>query len=318
MKRLILFISIYFCTVATCFSQTTVGLGIHFDNYINSSNNDFTNYFNGINTGMTQLQTNGITGGCLATPDSNNWGNDNAHFCMNYKAFVSSVFIFNTNFCFKYDSSIVNPNSFDRIASIWMTPSADFNHYLISCITHDKKLQILSYSSAINSNAMPLLHNHWYKFSSAVIFTGGGIGGNDIQDIITVDDLGVTGTSTPTLVMLLNHTINDNILTADTAIDASITATRYGGALYVDDFTYYGNKGSDNCPLTGIYATDLQQQFIIKQEGNLIHLKNNSAKNILATIYDITGKLLSSEYIKPGDSEINMEHFNSGLYILKC
>lgn len=311
-----LLLCICICISTSSFSQTTVIKDVHFNNYINSLNNDFTNYFTGFNTGITQLQTNGINGGCIATPDSNNWGNDNAHFCTKFKAIVSSSYSFNTSFCFKYDSTIVNPNSFDRVASIWIIPNADFNHYLISSITHDKKIQVISYSSVMSTASMSLLHNRWYRLSSSVTFDGG-VSGDVIHDLVTVYDLGPQGTSTPSLVMLLNHLLNDNILIADTSIDVSITGTRYGGALYIDDFHFEGNLGSDACPLTGIATAELQQQVVIKQEGNLIHIKNNSSKSILTAIYDLTGKMLNSEYIKPGDAEINMEHYSSGLYILK-
>lgn len=77
-KSIALFVSMLIAIVKV--NAQVVDEDVHFDFYQSVTNNDFINHFNG-GWGLTQIQTNGITGGCLSTPDSVNWGNDNAIYC---------------------------------------------------------------------------------------------------------------------------------------------------------------------------------------------------------------------------------------------
>ena len=137
-------------------SQTVMEY-VSFDNYISSSDNDFVNNFT-VGTGLNQITTNGITGGCLTTPNTISWGNDNAFYCSKYENAAQNITT--TRISFKYDNTQLNAVNYDRAVSIFLRPSVDFNHYVIASITHDSKLQIVSYSWANNLPVVNLQHNH--------------------------------------------------------------------------------------------------------------------------------------------------------------
>jgi hypothetical protein len=145
----------------SCGYSQIVTENVLFDNYISSANNDFVNYFTG-GSGLSQITANGITGGCLTTPLTVNWGNDNAIYCSKYIAADSAYT--NTRLSFKYDTSQINNINFDRAASIFLRPSRDFNHYVIASVNNNKRLQIISYSWTNTPPLLNLQHNHWYEF----------------------------------------------------------------------------------------------------------------------------------------------------------
>src|SRR6266536_995815 len=100
MKTKNIFLTAFLCLCFLTSSAQIVIENVSFDNYISPTNNDFTNRFtNGL--GLTQITTNGITGGCLTTPNTVSWGNDNAIYCSKYIAADSSIC--NTRISFKYD-----------------------------------------------------------------------------------------------------------------------------------------------------------------------------------------------------------------------
>ncbi len=303
-----LFISI------SSYGQTTIQ-DVHFDNYVNASSNDFTNFFTG-SSGLYQIPTNGITGGCLAAPDSNNWGNDNAQYCSSYSGQTNSVY--RTTISFKYDSTLVNANSYDRVASIWMVPFTDFNHYLITSITHDKRIQVISYSY-VNPLApvLNLQHNNWYRLTADVTFLGGSTNTIDVSP--KVYSLGPNGTSGPTLISsVILGSFNDSTLLKDTNITIGITGARYAGTLYLDDFHFEGKKGIDNCPLTGIDVADLQQQIIFNQIMNKINISNTTIQAFEVSLCDLNGRKLYQFQLDPGTFDIDMEKYPDGIYILSC
>src|SRR5262245_49774476 len=106
MKYNKLFSSIAFTLmfVPSAFSQI-VTEDILFDNYISATNNDFANHFTG-GLGLAQITTSGITGGCLTTPNTISWGNDNAIYCSKYIGALS--YYARTSISFKYDSTQIN------------------------------------------------------------------------------------------------------------------------------------------------------------------------------------------------------------------
>ncbi|MBL0342317.1 MAG: hypothetical protein IPP71_16255 [Bacteroidetes bacterium] len=111
---------------------------ILFDTYYSPSNNDFENYFSG-NSLMNQITTNGITGGCLTTPNTESWGNNNAIYCSKY--IDSASYSSSTQLSFKYDTTQLNSINYDRAISIFLKPGADANHYIIGSITPDKRFR---------------------------------------------------------------------------------------------------------------------------------------------------------------------------------
>src|SRR5688572_1175840 len=229
-----------------CYSQTVIEY-VSFDTYVSPTDNDFVNNFNN-GTGLIQITTNGITGGCLTTPLTVGWGNDNAIYCSKY---LNALNISVTRLSFKYDTTQINPVNYDRSVSIFLRPSADFNHYVIASITHDSKIQIISYSMTNNMPVINLLHNHWYEF----ILT---------TDIVTaspnwimnayaqVNDLGLTGQTPPIPNGSSTISFSDSIFTIDPAVEVSFTATQWGGAKYVDNFRFQGMKSLDSCDALSI------------------------------------------------------------------
>src|SRR5690348_11780981 len=102
---------------------------VDFDAYLSVSDNDFVNHFDG-GLGLNQIQANGITGGCLETPQTVNWGNDNAKYCTRIRAQIGDTCT--VSICYKYDTLQLNSINFDRAASLWLVPFRDPNHYAIA------------------------------------------------------------------------------------------------------------------------------------------------------------------------------------------
>ena len=160
---------------------------VHFDYYNSVTDNDFENNFDN-GPGLVQIQTNGITGGCLQTPDSVDWGNANAYYCSRYAPQIGDTA--RTSICFKYDSTQINLPSYQRALSIWLWPNADFNHYIIASVSGNKKLELLTYSWSNNPYPdLALWHDHWYRYELRAIFQGGA--GNQVVIQAEVSDLGL-------------------------------------------------------------------------------------------------------------------------------
>ncbi|MBK5285000.1 MAG: hypothetical protein JJE25_06325, partial [Bacteroidia bacterium] len=244
MKQKIILLAITFISMSlrSTFSQI-ITEDVLFNNYNSSSDNDLVNRFTG-GLGLTQITTNGITGGCLTTPNTVSWGNDNAIYCSKYIA--ASTYYAKTGLYFKYDTTQINTVNFDRAVSIFLRPGADFNHYVIASVNYDKRIQIVSYAWANNPPLLNLLQDHWYALTLTATFTGG-LPGDEIDLVAAVDDYGLTGLSMPVTVNTSIGTINDSILFGDSAIQVSFTASAWGGAKYIDNFIFNGIKSPDSC-----------------------------------------------------------------------
>src|SRR5204863_381888 len=81
----------------------------------------------GFGMSLTATPSNGITGGCLLTNDTNIWGNDNATYCSKFKGVMDSSYA--VSICFKYDTNLIHTSYFERPVSIWLVPGADWNPY---------------------------------------------------------------------------------------------------------------------------------------------------------------------------------------------
>lgn len=290
-------------------AQTTID--VNFDNYTSPTTNDFTDKFSG-NSILYQIPTNGITGGCLVTPATNNWGNDNALFCSTYKLGTPTNLI--TSICFKFDSTLFNNSVFERTCSIWLIPFSDFNHYAITSISTNKKMQLLTYSSVNDGPVMTLLHNHWYKLETKFIIASMTPPYNIGFDIKTYD-LGLTGTGTPQSIGSIVSSFQDSTLAADTNIVVGITGTTSGGAIYLDNFHYEGLAGTNLCPVTSISNIDLNETISIIYSHNVLSMNNTSNKEVNSYIYDLNGKLILNLHVPPGTSQLAMNALPAGLYI---
>ena len=286
--------TIVFCFIiifsSKTFSQTSTE-NVNFDNYTSASVNDFTTWFSGGN-GLTQITTNGIAGGCLTTPDSIDWGNQEAHYCSKYVSDLATST--NTSICFKYDTTLINLPSYARGVSIWLKPFSDPNHYIIASYSHQKRIEILSYSWTNNPGPLlSLVQGNWYQLMVSTTFLP-----NDSVGIhAEVNDLGVTGTASPTLLAQSNGAIADMIFSNDTAILIAVSGTKKGGALYLDNFHFEGHKSSDSCVIAVVNSANdfsINENFIFSNENNLLQLSNHSSSVMNIEIVNLSGEIIST------------------------
>ncbi|MEO8150102.1 MAG: T9SS type A sorting domain-containing protein [Bacteroidia bacterium] len=313
------FTILYFILIIfTHANAQVVDENVHFDFYQNASNNDFINHFSG-GLGLTQIQTSGITGGCLTAPDSISWGNDNAIYCSKYKPNIGDTIV--TTACFKYDGTTIHPASFQRAMSIWLTPQADFNHYIIATVSGDSKIELLTYSW--NNNPYPLLtliQNHWYRYKLSVVMIGGAT--HQVYVKAEVFDLGLSGTATPSLVNSSNGTFQDNILVADTAIQVSITGATYGGCAYLDDFHFHGQEGFTNCINVGAAIADPVSSETISvymSDKNILHIINNDKRisKMDITIFNLEGSKLKEYETSDMNFNLDLSELSNGVYFAR-
>ncbi len=285
---------------------------IHFDNYIDSADNDFENWFSG-GAGMLLLQTDGITGGCLSTPDFNNWGNDNARYCSKYIGGSGSTN--STSICFRFDTSLVNSSTFDRATSIWLIPQSDFNHYLIASVAHNQTIEILSYSWTNNPGPfLALENNHWYMLQLSTVFSGV----DQIDVGVEVHDLGTSGTSNPFLIASDNGSFNDLTMFNDTAIEVSVTGAKWGGAAYLDDFHYEGIKSADSCVITlpnSVEAID-ENGVEISFQNEILTIKKGDFQNAEIMITNLNGQKILRTQITSVLAKIELHHLPAGIYFV--
>jgi len=286
---------------------------VDFDTYVSASDNDFENRFDN-GTGLTQIQTNGISGGCLQTPQTINWGNDNAVYCTRFKGVIGVSYI--TGICFKYDTLQFNNINFDRAASVWMKPYADPNHYAIASVMDTRRIQIVSYSASGTSAVMQLQQNHWYNLLLTTDFTGGGA--NDQIDInAQVNDLGVTGTDPPLPTGFTNAVLYDSVLIADTSVEVSVTGTSWGGARYLDNFRFDGMKSFDNCISTAVNDHEAEKSFSYKLENSTLTVFADATfLSGELELLNLNGQKLVTEKIISSEIMIDLSGLSSGIYFL--
>ena len=289
---------------------------VNFDYYLNVSDNDFANHFSG-GYGMEQIQSDGITGGCLTVPDSISWGNDNAVYCSRYKPLTGDTTV--TSLAFKYDSATVHLSSYQRAMSIWMTPYSDFNHYIVATVSPDKKIEILTYGW--NNNPYPLLalhSNHWYNYQLTTIF-----GANQQVTVeAVVYDLGTTGFGNPVLVNSSSGSFIDNVLSEDTSIQVSITGASYGGTKYLDNFSFHGPEGVSNCINVATGTSEPVDQGTINvfpnPAGKELIISTDQFSGSRMAIVNLQGQKMMEFYMDEPTKILDVENLTPGIYFLQC
>jgi hypothetical protein len=289
---------------------------VNFDYYLNVSDNDFANHFSG-GYGMEQIQSDGITGGCLTVPDSISWGNDNAVYCSRYKPLTGDTTV--TSLAFKYDSATVHLSSYQRAMSIWMTPYSDFNHYIVATVSPDKKIEILTYGW--NNNPYPLLalhSNHWYNYQLTTIF-----GANQQVTVkAVVYDLGTTGFGNPVLVNSSSGSFIDNVLSEDTSIQVSITGASYGGTKYLDNFSFHGPEGVSNCINVATGTSEPVDQGTINvfpnPAGKELIISTDQFSGSRMAIVNLQGQKMMEFYMDEPTKILDVENLAPGIYFLQC
>jgi len=307
-NSLLLVFLLSFCFIA---SAQMVSETVDFDYYTSSTDNDFENRFdNGL--GLIQIQTDGITGGCLQTPTTIAWGNDNAVYCTRFKGVIGETYI--TGICFKYDTSQFNNINFDRPVSLWMKPYVDPNHYIVASVLDTRRIQIISYSATSTSPVMQLQQGHWYNLLLTTDFVGG-IAGDGIDIGAQVNDLGLSGGDPPIPVSFTNTPLNDSIMIADTSIEVSITGTSWGGAQYLDNFRFDGIKSYDNCITTAVEEYSSRDIFS-SLNGTTLVINTGTVTTGVIEIHDVQGKKLAEKKITSEITTFETNGIPSGVYFL--
>ncbi len=286
---------------------------VNFDNYVSASDNDFENRFiNG--GGLFQVQSNGITGGCLETPQTSNWGNDNAIYCSKFNGVIGVTYT--TSISFRYDTTQLNSINFDRPVSLWMSPHSDPNHYIIGSLLGSGNIQIVSYSATASSGVIQRQQGHWYNIILTTDFTGGAF--NDKINInARVNDLGITGNDPPIPNGFTNTILYDSVLIADTSIDVSFTGTSWGGAQYLDNFQFAGMKSYENCISTNVAESILRNTFSFSISNISLTIKAGKVPpNTSICIYNTQGQKLISSELKTGISSFDISTLKSGIYLV--
>lgn len=309
MKKITLFFFLGFALCQNPSRAQIVNETVNFDNYVSTTDNDFVNRFD-IGTGLNQIQTNGITGGCLETPQTISWGNDNAVYCTRFKGVIGETYT--TAISFKYDTSQFNNINFDRPVSLTMKPYTDPNHYIIASVLDSRKIQIVSYSAGSSSPTMNLVSGHWYDLVLTADFTGGGTH-DEIGMNAQVNDLGVTGNDPPIPVSFTNATLFDTITIADTSIEVSVTGTSWGGAQYLDNFRFEGMKSYDNCISTALAENDFSHVQIAVY-ATTMEVKTDARDDI--QIYNLLGEKVAAQTASSGSTLFDIHHLPPGLYFV--
>ena len=288
---------------------------VNFNQYQSGTNNDLVNNFSNGN-GMIQVTSNGISGGSVIVPDSISWGNDNAVYCSRFHHISGDTL--QASICFKFNTFIIQPSSFQRAVSLWMVPYADFNHYIVGTINYNQKMELITYGWSNNGGPVAtLINNHWYRYELKAIVVGGI--NNQVNVSSSIFDLGVSGTTAPTLVNTTSGVINDNIIVADTSIQVSMTGTTKGGAVILDDFQFYGRKGVSTCQgSTGIQGPEAEVPVKIWVSQSDAQLNILTVEYVFSsiTIYKVTGEAVLRKELEKGNSCININSLDDGFYII--
>lgn len=293
------------------------------DNITFDNTSDFTNFFtNYSSTGLTQNSGNGVANsGSLTTP---NTISNNAVFCSKYKNSPSAVT--KTSICFKYNSTLVNPNSFNSAAGIYLHPSADWNHYIMTYIRQNKQLEIYSYSwASANDNTiiLNLLDNHWYKLQLTTTVIGGNFG-DQIEILSEVFELGLNGTSTPVLMnSILKTNYYDITFAQDLAVEASFGGSKWGGSNYLDNFKFEGVKSLNSC--NTLSTTNFSENNITNfsafpnPTNSVINIKTklNIIDDFSINVINNLGQIILTQKISTTDFQLDLRNLKAtGIYLL--
>ena len=262
---------------------------------------------------MAQITTNGISGGCLTTPLTESWGNDNAIYCSKY--IDSAGYSSSTRIAFKYDTTQLNTANFDRAVTVFLRPNADFNHYVIASITHDKKIQIVTYSAVNNPFQVNLIHNHWYEFILNTSFTTPAPV-YQVTSSVQLNDLGLTGLTPPIPAGNSNLNFTDSLLYVDTAVQVSFSGTQWGGAKYLENFRFQGMKSADSCNTSTGIPTFQSEGVAIFVTGNTLNITNPFGE-LSIQLYSIAGGKVFSGKALPGRSSLLFAGIENGVYLLR-
>ena len=209
MKRAIAFCIITLLPITTCMASTLL---INFDTYVSPTNNDYLlNFTDPHETApfyFVQQTSGGITGGSLVPSNYGDYWNDSIILRRDILNGIGKMQ--KASVCFKYDSSLINPNRNNKTIGIMFGADHDIS-VQIRGTGNDHSLQITSYYATAGSDCesgLGLISGNWYKLELTIAVIGGSFG--DYLIITgTLNSLGPNGLGTPQLLCTSNLELND-------------------------------------------------------------------------------------------------------------
>lgn len=290
---------------------------VSFDNYVSDTDNDLINKFQHRLTRpnlFTQVNSNGITGGVLVPPNYLNWGNDVLEYCSTYKNIQNSLI--ETTISFKYNSSIINPNRYERAVVIWLRGS-NSNHDVGYYIDRSG-LNITTYNYSRSKQMSRLIDGHWYKMVTYYKNIGGQFGDQAFVKV-EVYDIGLNGNEPPISIGIHETNIYDIELTSSDNFFIQLAGARWGGAEYLDNFTFSGEKKDDLCAnLSNHEVNRRRKKFSYPNPASLqVNIPLNSAQNGVLRVYNISGQMVESININTRNEyyTLSLDKYQSGVYL---
>lgn len=290
---------------------------VDFDHYNSVIDNDLVNNFehSPYSTNVfIQLNSNGITGGGILPPNYLSWGNDYVKYCSTYKNIQDSLI--ETTISFKYDSTLINPNRYERIAVIWLegtNSNHDVGYYL-----NKNSLSITTYNYAQSVALNDLIDGHWYKMVTHYKKIGG-IFGDQVFVKVEIFDTGIDGKMNPISVGVHEANIYDIELANSDYFTIKLAGARWGGASYLDNFSFRGEKHHNIC--NSLSTSELYK----KGENNIafpnpahseINIPLNSNRNGVLKVYNSNGQLIENRSIHSQGAyyKLSINNYQTGMY----
>ena len=321
MKKITLILSLIIVQVNT-FSQV-INENVNFNNYVSSSNNDLLNNFI-LDSGeklMTQINTNGITGGALVPPDHISSSRDRIKYCSTYKNLINSENI--TSISFKYNSALRNSISTQSAVEIEFNGDKGAYSNISFSLKNDKFLSInWGSGNKYEGKTLTLQNNRWYKMTSTFKL----IGGINQEFLFKNElfDLGIDGTQSPTKIETIQTIIyNSNwAIINSTKFELEIYATKWGGVEYLDNFTFSGEKNGTLCSSLSVDENILSSKIKLfpNPTTSLIKIYIPQLivdKKIKLEVFNLLGKKVFTKKIKEIKSEIDLANFPKNIYLVK-
>ena len=106
-------------------------------------------------------------------------------------------------------------------------------------------------------------------------------------------------------------------LIADTAIEASITGTLWGGALYLDNFRFDGMKSFDNCIITSTdeILNENDFSFVVENNKLTVFLKTGDLNSEIE-VFNMNGQKLVAAKINAEKSDYDLSSLPESIYFL--
>lgn len=311
MKTIIKFFISVFLLIHSQVSSQVLNDIVVFNNFVSVTNNDLVNHFYGAHS-LSAIPNNGITGGCLQTADTNDWGNDISTYCSKFAHLHDTTYYISLSFY--YDSSLVL-SGMQHPVSIWFRSHNYPSHSISASISNSKKMQIQSDSLFLESSVLPLVSGHWNEFT-VTIFNLNAFP-NELNMGLLTQDLGLLGTSPPVYLDLKYFYFIDTVMTLDSTIDISIAGSRNGGASYLDNFIFHGEKSIDSCISTSINsAIHLSDNLKINSQNGILIIEGDNISGKEWNVFDMRGKTILSSSFNADKNQYDISALTTGMYFL--